>query len=260
MWRAVFTVAFTDARWLSISWYIPPYIHRDKKADYAAWATLQANRSDYVLFGDAALEDGRHGTGAVAVRPGDALPFAVLAHDLPDLIDYITSDGTTADIHINILEAVAAVLMFAAFVLYIHDQGPHSYPARCTRPFIHVHIWTDNTAALHWLSKNRSRTPFVNFLYCLFTQLQLRSGLVVTMGHVPGKKNVWADAVSRHYNCANGPALKAQILRPETLLWTLSSQWVADMVTLSTNPLLTTSSLPLAALTHVELLYSSHSC
>jgi hypothetical protein len=260
MWRTVFTVAFADARWLSVSWYIPPYIHRDKKGDYAAWSTLQAGRADYVLFCDAALQDGVHGTGAVAWRPRDALPFAVLAHDLPDLIAYITADGSSAEVHINILEAVAAVLMFAAFVLYIRDLGPTSYPVHCTRPFIHVHIWTDNTAALHWLSKNRSRTPFVNLLYCLFTQLQLLSGLVVTMGHKAGAKNFHADAVSRHYNCANGAALKAQILRPETLRWTLSSQWVSDMVTLSTDRSLPTCSLPRVALTHAERLFSSHSC
>lgn len=259
MWRTVFATAFADARWLALSWYVPPYVYRSPDVDRVAWAIDKASTADYVGHADAALLHGVHGIGAVARMAGQSDPFAVLAHDLPDFIKYITADASYADVHINILEAVAAVLLFAALAVHIRRQPPPSYPPSCTRPFIHVHLWTDNTSALYWLSKNRSRTPFTQLLFALFCHLQLMSGVVLTMGHIPGVLNVFADAISRHFQVPHGTALRAQLSRPEMLQWTLSSQWVNDMMRQSTEPSLLTSSPPLVARTLVEQLFSSHS-
>jgi hypothetical protein len=259
MWRSVFTVAFDDARWLSISWYIPPYLHRDKSQDHYQWAISKAATADYILFGDAATMDGGHGIGAVACLGQDPIPFAVLAHDLPHLVQYITSTDDLASVHINILESVAAVFGFAALALYLRTLPTPVYPVTCVRPFIHVHIWTDNSAALYWLSKNRSHTPFVNLLYSLFCHLQLMSGVILTMGHIPGAINVFADAVSRDFQVDNGPLIRAQLYRPDSLEWNLSSLWVDSMVKLSTQPSLPTSSHPHVARILAEKLFSVHS-
>ena len=72
-----------------------------------------------------------------------------------------------------------------------------------------IHLWTDNTACRSWMTKHRAAHPLHLFLLQVFSHLQLITGILVTIGHLPGKVNIYADATSRSFLVPNGPEIRA---------------------------------------------------
>ena len=52
---------------------------------------------------------------------------------------------------------------------------------------IHVHLWTDSTAALGWLRKHRDANPLVSFCVQYYSHLQTVMGEEI----VPPMDTVW---------------------------------------------------------------------
>ena len=59
------------------------------------------------------------------------------------------------------------------------------------------------------MAKHRAAHPLHLFLLQVFSHLQLITGILVTIGHLPGKINIYADATSRSFLVPNGPAIRA---------------------------------------------------
>jgi len=97
--------------------------------------------------------------------------------------EYFSSGGQIAQISNNLFEFFA-ILAGLAIV------------AR-TRTHIHVHAHTDNTSALVWAQKFRGESGFHTLLMRVLCDLQVATGIHLTVSHVPGIENVHADAISR---------------------------------------------------------------
>ena len=167
--------------------------------------------------------------------------FAWLSATVPALQQYYCH-GTLTDISINLLEAFAVV---SAIVSFITDVLPNvsRYPASV----VQVHVWSDNVSALSWLAGRRALSPFHGYIIQLLGHLLLQSGLVLTMGHIPGVENSLADAPSREFDCPSGPTIHAQ-LAPHPQL-TISKRLLRDTIAISGSPSTSTSTVARAALT-----------
>ena len=99
---------------------------------------------------------------------------------------------------INIYEFLAALIALTALSL----QGRPDYVPEGEK--WHVHIWTDNTSALAWLTSHKSSHPLIIHLLHIFSSIQERYNMLVTMGHIPGKINTLADAASRGFQTPEG--------------------------------------------------------
>ena len=172
----------------------------------------------------------RHGVGAVfTTHEHPTLPFAWYTDQVPLDLTYVTADGAVSTLDINLLEAIALLLGFVALVQHILSLPTPTYAADCTRPFIHVHLWCDNTSAMWWLIRNRTRSTFHTALYQFFLHLQLLSGVVATLGHIAGEKNPIADAVSREFQVKNGSTYRTLLTQPQVQLWPVSLDWLLVM-------------------------------
>ncbi len=60
---------------------------------------------------------------------------------------------------------------------------------------------------------NRSHHPLHLYLLQVVTFLKVACNVTVTMGHVPGVVNIYADAASRKFKLPNGqgPAIRAEM-------------------------------------------------
>jgi hypothetical protein len=59
------------------------------------------------------------------------------------------------------------------------------------------------------MTKHRAAHPLHLFLLQVFSHLQLIAGILVTISHLPGKVNIYADATSRSFLVPNGPEIRA---------------------------------------------------
>jgi hypothetical protein len=77
--------------------------------------------------------------------------------------------------------------------------------------FVHIHLWTDNTAALSWLRASAATHPTAAFLMQVATFLQTLSSVTVTKGHLPGQFNRHADGASRAFQVPDGLRLQRDL-------------------------------------------------
>jgi hypothetical protein len=106
---------------------------------------------------------------------------------------------------INVYEFLAALLALSALVAA-------GRPAALAPDAVwHVHVWTDNTSALAWLTSNKSSHPLIIHLLRSLAALQHSHGLLVTMGHVPGRVNTCADDCSRGFRTPTGTQSSAAL-------------------------------------------------
>ena len=98
--------------------------------------------------------------------------------------------------HINGLELLGCLLGALAVVSHVSKPTADGVarPQDCR-----VHIWTDNTPALSFVSRRRSSSPLTAFLTILLVFLQVKSKTYVTFGHVSGTSNLVADTLSRRF-------------------------------------------------------------
>ena len=91
-------------------------------------------------------------------------------------------------VSINLLEFAVEIINYAAIIVYFKEN-----PTTCPHEFPLLLNWTDNMTSKSWIRKAASRTNKGKSL-----QRLLCTGLKAE--HIPGEKNVLADAISRTYS------------------------------------------------------------
>ena len=101
---------------------------------------------------------------------------------------------------------------------------------------------------MSWMLLHRCEHPLHAFLVQVLVLIKVVYGIVITVGHIPGVLNVYADAASRGFQLPNGqgPALRA-FLEPQRRL-PLPRRLMTDIVAIATKPSSTTSTQTLSAL------------
>jgi len=192
MWRLVLRTSWTDTRWLETPCWIPLLMRRLPFEDDAARAFRQEQAAQFVGFADGCTT----GSGIGIYSPG----LFWGSTSMSQITTFVNSTGSPTPLDINVIEFTAAVILTAALLSHIRSTD-----AACT----HVHLWTDNTACRSWITKHRAAHPLHLFLLQVFSHLQLIAGIAVTIGHLPGKINIYADATSRSFLVPNGPEIRA---------------------------------------------------
>ena len=190
MWRIALAMGYDDRRWLCVPISIP-LLHRHRSdEDGVQRAYRQAAAADRVLYVDACTSHG-HGMGYYSPGVGwNSFCF-------PELCTHSDDEGRPLAVDINVLEYVAAILGFCAVL-------PSILQARRERgendAHTHVHIWTDNSACMAWMLMHRVTHPLHLFLCQVLSLLRVMNRVTLTVGHIPGVKNVVADAASRQFD------------------------------------------------------------
>lgn len=92
-------------------------------------------------------------------------------------------------LHSNRLEFYGVVLgVYSVLSLLPYDSQP-----------LHIHAWSDNTTAVADAEKRRARDNLSLHLLIILSLLQILRHCKITYGHIPGKVNVVADALSRNF-------------------------------------------------------------
>jgi hypothetical protein len=253
MWRYVLWFAIVhDASLFGTSIDFPIRHLRDPLLSLPEWHRACASRADYVLQVDACKEPGRLGIGAVISHSlaSSPQPCAWLSFTVPEL-QYYWREGSRHEISINLLECFAFV---STLISFITDIFPHHIPLSSTcssvssspSSVLQVHIWSDNTSSLAWMSKRRALSPLHAFLIQIVGHITLQSGIALTSGHLPGVDNDLADAPSRDFQCPSGPTVRALLLSVPRL--SPSPHLLAAMLRISTSPSMTTSEVAHLAL------------
>lgn len=175
----------------------------------------QANRlaasADYVAFSDACTASGAHGLGSALRQSSIDSPYlAYCQTSCPALSVYRDNAGVPQPIHINTLEFIAFIIAYATSAAHILSSSPSLIPSPSGRQ-LHIHLWCDNTAALGWVRKNRASHQLHTYLLRLLCELQIRSNILLTYGHVAGEANVTADTISRDFSTPDGPRVLSSL-------------------------------------------------
>jgi hypothetical protein len=207
-WRSFVLSLWDNASPLRCSMSIPPLLYRlpgQSKEDL--WQQQAAYAHD-VLHVDAmglttndSLVEDVWGGGWVASSPSGQYS-AYGEYVLQRLSLYLDPESFGDVDQINVLEFLIALVA-------IDELTRRGRPSHLARDAVwHVHCWTDNTTALSWFTKHKSSHPLVLYLLHVYTRLQVDNNMLVTMGHIPGVKNVVADALSRHYRTPYGEEVR----------------------------------------------------
>ena len=237
MWRVILMMGFNDVRLLSVSWYLPPYAHMPHGTDRGTWSLRMAAQAD--LVGTRMRCTTPFGMALAPLRLQEmtrspAVPW--LGEEVPRDIQYRTADGKSHALDINLLEAIAVIACLIMTVQHILQHPRPTYAPDCERPFIHIHLWCDNSSAIWWLTCNRTASAFHSALFELFMQIQLLAGVVVTVGFIKGLKNTTADAVSRDFKTPHGPQVRALLMQSHVQRTPASLSWVRLLAQLDSSP------------------------
>ena len=233
-WRQYMLSVWYDASPLRCPMSIPPLLQRRRDQTREQLWLEQATHATDVLHVDASgvtqddhVISNTWGGGWVVSPHGG--PFTGYGEYVLDRLSLYLDFESFGDVdQINVLEFLIALV--AIDELACRGRPAHLSPS----DLWHVHCWTDNTVALSWLTKHKSTHPLVLYLLHVYTRLQVDNHMIVTMGHIPGKRNVVADALSRQYQTVVGPAVKEALrhLTPRTTLPT----WWPNSATVLTRP------------------------
>ena len=210
---------------MSLPLHIPPLLRRNKHDDKATRALRYANQA----------AKASHSLHVDATPQHLGFLFASLvgflfwgSFPLPPCLDELNFDGIDDKACINIIEFFGAVVSLALIAPSVAGS-----PGKLT----HIHIYTDNTSALSWMIKYRSSHPLISSLLQIFSHIQIRHHLLVTMSHIEGKKNIFADAASREFKVPNGAALFNELSSTPQVhslpKWT--NNWLPSMKSQSTS-------------------------
>ena len=224
-----------DARPLTVPITMPILMKRRRGESKEAFWTRQASAAHDIVHVDACthrpdlLPRDCWGAGWIA-RPNIntiTIPITAGAEDLPvpdaEQEAYGAYDIERLDFgglpvkfkdQINVYEFLASLIAITALAL----QGRPTYVPEGTK--WHVHIWTDNTSALSWLTSYKSAHPLIIRLLHTFSSVQEQHNMVVTSGYVKGTVNRQADAASRGFHTPCGFQLLQQLshLTPHSAL------------------------------------------
>jgi hypothetical protein len=194
LWRLVLRHATYNVAWFEISYSTPLLFHSTRTESDVEMAIRQAADADAEIFVDACTSD--KGIGVYA--PAEFSIYLALTHWLY----YLSYLGQFVPVNINVLEFLAAILG-VIFYIFLNSARILAHPS----PF-HIHVWTDNTTAYWNIRKNRGTYPLSNMFLQMLALIQLRYHVLITIGHIPGEKNIYADAISRRFNVPTGAALR----------------------------------------------------
>lgn len=154
------------------------------------------------------------GAGWVVATQGSPIPTAYGTYSIPRLLSLASTANIPNTDRINVYEFLAALIALTA----VTTRGrPASLQADVQW---HIHIWTDNTSCLSWMTSHKSKHPLIVHLLRVHSAIQVRSNLLLTMGHIPGSNNILADAASRGFRTPSGSQSLAVLshLTPQTPL------------------------------------------
>ena len=219
MWRSVFSVAHSsNVSWMTLPIKLPPLLHVPSHAGddvrRALWLS-QAKAATVVLHVDASRSERLGGIGFVESRSDVLASWG--SFPLPETLRLLDYAGLPREADINICESFAFIV--AITLVAPSAAGTPSSPT-------HIHVWTDNTSALCWMTTFRAAHPIVLFFLQLLSHIQARFCLVITVGHIPGLLNVLADAASRDFACQNGHQSFETLSK--VLRHTVLPPWVSD--------------------------------
>ena len=248
IWRAAFTLSLHDYRWLEVPMFqIGILCYAPSDGDSSTSSDVrESNRScrqaaiaSLVGYGDACTTN-----NGLGVYIPDTLWMGMNFQPLSHLL---LASGERRAIDINVLEFIAALLTSLALI-----DSLDKLPSITLR---HIHIWTDNTACLSWMKKHKADHPLHLFLLYIFSFIQIKHRVLITLGHIPGVHNIYADASSRNFICPNGPSILRHLLQfPQ---WFAPPAFMTGIVLASALQSLDISQLVAAALTALELPTSS---
>ena len=202
MWRTTLYYTLYDSRWLSVPMNFPLLLRRLPDEDNNLRATRQSLLAHYNIYADACTNPTQTITNGLGVY----IPNTCwLSSSIPELTHYYSYDNILCIIDINVVESIALII---AYICILHTLVSNNLPIHT----VHIHGWTDNTSCKSWLTKYKTTHPLHCFLLQVFSHLQTRFGFIATVGHIAGKKNIYADAASRHFHCPNSHNLKAHLL------------------------------------------------
>ena len=100
--------------------------------------------------------------------------------------------------------------------------------------------------------RHRAHHPLHLFLLQVLTFIKVTFNVTVTVGHIPGVVNIYADAASRKFNLVNGsgPRLQGEMAALPRLPW--PTALMRDISLAATQPLPDTSSQAHPALTALD--------
>ena len=199
-WRTIFRQTnVCNISWMSLPLFVPPLFRHSKHDDLETQtlrSTAQAAHASHSLHVDSTLKD-------LGFLFASAILFLFWgSFQLPPCLFDLDFDNIDKDASINIKDFFGAVASLALVAPFVAGTPGH---------LTHIHIFTDNTSALSWMIKFRSSHPLVSSLLQLFSHLQIRHHLLVTMSHIAGEKNIYADAASRNFEVPNGQDLLAKL-------------------------------------------------
>ena len=206
-------------------------------------ALRQANTADFILYGDACTS--ANGLGVYAKDIGWS------QYRFTELESYINIDGIQQPIDINVLEFIAAILALVMLVQELQNRNVATHG-------LHIHIFSDNTSCLSWMRRHRADHPLHMFLLHMFSFVQVRFGVIVTVGHIPGVINIYADAASRFFDCSIGKEIRTQ-LQNQLPLFPVPMSFMRDIVKAATQQCPSTWQLALDALMALDNVTGLHS-
>jgi hypothetical protein len=222
LWRQFLRYSFVHAEGLRIPVSVPPMVQLQRGEFCIDAAIRQSLAASVVIWVDACTvyDAAHHGIGWIARLGANGPIIAYGTYKLPHLTGYWMfknrPDAENADI--NLLEFLGGVLALDEFVHGVKTEFAHLLPPSSPTSLLHVHIWTDNSSALSWMTTHRSKHACHTFLVHLYCHTQHVHRLVVTQGPVKGECNPHADAASRGFKGVRGQQLLAEMahLLPRT--------------------------------------------
>jgi hypothetical protein len=193
MWRVLLIMSLNDSSWLTVPVYRLVLLRRVHPCEdalsvafrHAASATAVAY-SDGCIINDGFAPNGLGGYQS----PPHGFWFS---SDIEALPFYSSLGHTLLPTDINLIEFIALIITLRCMIY--SRVVSHGHCHNC-----HFHIWSDNTSCLAWIRRNRALQPLHYMLLQLFSLLQIRYGVLVTVAHIPGWANLYADAPSRNFH------------------------------------------------------------
>jgi hypothetical protein len=245
MWRILLLLSLADCSWLTVPVYRPVMLRRSQlhESDVDR-GHRQAAAATAVGFSDGCITN--HGFAPNGLGGYQATPHGFwFSSDIAEMPFYSSLFHSLLPTDINLIEFIALIITLRCMIYTrIHAHG--------TCHNCHFHIWSDNTSCLSWVRRNRALQPLHYILLQLFSLLQMRYGILVTVSHIPGWANIYADAPSRNFQCDNLPHIRAVLSLVPQL--TISRTFIDDIVKLATPMSVSPLSQVHAGLTLLESL------
>ena len=208
-WRTVLCYTMVSTAWLDNDIITPTLLRPWPFEDSIRLAARQRAQAHLIIGTDAARDDfdPHWGGGWLAhdQRHNQSVPLLIAWGDIYELkfLAYEQS-GVQADT-INFYEMLTAVVALDTTLTLVLSR-------MADRPaHLIIHIETDNSSALSWLTRYRSAHPCHQFLLQVFANLQSKHRCTVTVSHLPGVLNVIPDCISRRFLTENGSVIRASL-------------------------------------------------